>query len=154
MCHSFLKPSPSTSIHDIDLCFFTCYQPLWAHLNAYHLDRRRSLKFPTIKLQPPHILSSSAVKLMQRERTVDNTCPKRCNDSYRTSHPITLYCISQQMAVFLNKPYTNICYTFKYKITLFLICVSLTLIPVTFLLKITISFLEISISIFISHKAM
>jgi len=32
----------------------------------------------------PHILSSGAVKLMKGERTVDNTCQKRCDDSQQS----------------------------------------------------------------------
>ena len=32
----------------------------------------------------PHILSSSAVKIMKGETTVDNTCQKRCNDSQQS----------------------------------------------------------------------
>ena len=32
----------------------------------------------------PHILFSSAVKVMKGERTVDNTSQKRCNDSQQS----------------------------------------------------------------------
>ena len=56
----FINPSALPSIRRIDLCFFTCYRPLYviqlagsdgAHLNAYLLQGRRSLKFRMTKLQ-------------------------------------------------------------------------------------------------------
>jgi len=58
---SLLNLSALTSIHGIDLCFFTCYRSLYvvklarsnaAYLNAYLLHVWRSLKFPMMKLQP------------------------------------------------------------------------------------------------------
>jgi len=63
-CVSIMKginPSASPCICGIDLCFFTCYRPLYiiqkasndeAHLNSYVLHRWRSVKFPVMKLQP------------------------------------------------------------------------------------------------------
>ena len=32
----------------------------------------------------PHVFPSHAVKLMKGERTVDNTCQKRCDDSQQS----------------------------------------------------------------------
>jgi hypothetical protein len=60
-------------------------------------------------------------------------------DSYRTGHPTTFYLSSEQMTVLLNTSYTNIWSHFQKQKTLFRICVSLILSPVTFLLQITIS---------------